>query len=42
MRVLAATIVALLVLHFVDEHFHGSYYSRSAKAVISQMARSFG
>ena len=42
MRVLAATIVALLILNFADEHFNDSRYSRSAKAVISHIARSFG
>jgi hypothetical protein len=42
MRVIAATMVALLILNFVDEHFNGAQYSRGAMAVISHIARSFG
>jgi hypothetical protein len=39
MRVITATMVALLILNFVDEHFYGAHYSRGAMAVISHIAR---
>jgi hypothetical protein len=42
MRVATAAIVALLFLNFVDEHFNAAHYTRAAKAVLSQIARSFG
>ncbi|MEH2562981.1 hypothetical protein V1289_002608 [Bradyrhizobium sp. AZCC 2289] len=42
MRVMTATMVALLILNFVDEHFNGAQYSRGAMAVIAHIARSFG
>ena len=37
-----ATIVALLVLNFVDEHFNNAHYIQAAKVVVYQIARSFG
>jgi hypothetical protein len=42
MRVAMATIVALLVLNFVDEHFNNAHYTKAAKVVVYQIARSFG
>jgi hypothetical protein len=41
MRVAMATVVALLVLSFVDEHFNGARFTRAATDVLSQIARSF-
>ena len=37
-----ATMVALLILSLVDEHFNDALYTRAATAVLSQIARSFG
>jgi hypothetical protein len=42
MRILAATIVALLTLNFVDEHFNNAHFTKAAKVVVYQIARSFG
>jgi hypothetical protein len=42
MRVAIATVVALLILNFVDEHFNDARYTRAATAIFSQIARSFG
>jgi hypothetical protein len=42
MRVAMATMVALLVLNFVDEHFNNAHYTKAAKVVVYQIARSFG
>jgi hypothetical protein len=36
-----ATVVALLVLNFVDEHFNSARYTRGAMVMLSQIARSF-
>ena len=36
-----ATVVALLMLNFVDEHFNDARYTRAATAMLSHMARSF-
>jgi hypothetical protein len=37
-----ATLVALLILHFVDEHFNDARYTRAATAMFTQIAQSFG
>jgi hypothetical protein len=37
-----ATLIALLVLNFVDEHFNNARYTRAATTVLSSIARSFG
>jgi hypothetical protein len=37
-----ATLIALLVLYFVDEHFNDARYTRAATTVLSSIARSFG
>ena len=37
-----ATLVTLLILNFVDEHFNDAQYTRATAAMISQIARSFG
>ena len=37
-----ATMVALLVLNFVDEHFNDARYTRASKVMLSHMTRSFG
>jgi hypothetical protein len=42
MRVAMATVVALLILNFVDEHFNDARYTRASKAMLSHIARSFG
>ena len=42
MRVGMATIVALLMLNFVDEHFNDARYTRAAMNVASHIMRSFG
>ena len=42
MRVILATVVALLTLSFVDEHFNDARYTRAAMVIFSQIARSFG
>jgi hypothetical protein len=42
MRVAMATVVALLILNFVDEHFNDARYTRAATAIFSQIAESFG
>jgi hypothetical protein len=41
MRVAMATVVALLMLNFADEHFNSARYTRGAMAMLSQIARSF-
>jgi hypothetical protein len=41
MRVAMATVVALLVLSFVDGHFNDARFTRAATDVLSQIARSF-
>lgn len=40
MRIAMATIVALLLLNFLDEHFNDAHFTRAAKVVLSQTARS--
>jgi hypothetical protein len=42
MRVAMATLVALLFLNFVDEHFNDARYTRAAMTMLSQITRSFG
>ena len=42
MRVAMATIVALLVICFVDEHFNDARYTRAASSMITHIMRSFG
>jgi hypothetical protein len=42
MRIAMATLVTLLILNFVDEHFNDAQYTRATTAMISQIARSFG
>jgi hypothetical protein len=42
MRVAMATVVALLIISFVDEHFDDARYTQAATAVLSQIVRSFG
>ena len=42
MRVAMATIVALLILNFADEHFNSARYTQAAMAMLSHIARSFG
>ena len=42
MRALTAALVALLVLHFVDEKYNDARYTRAATAMFSQIVRSFG
>jgi hypothetical protein len=37
-----ATVVALLILNFADEHFNDARYTRAATTMISHIARSFG
>jgi hypothetical protein len=37
-----ATLVALLILNFVDEHFNNAHYTRGVTVMLSQIARSFG
>jgi hypothetical protein len=42
MRVAMATLVALLILNFVDEQFNDARYTQAATSILSQIARSFG
>ena len=42
MRVAIATLVALLILFFVDEQYNDARYARAATTVLSNIARSFG
>jgi hypothetical protein len=37
-----ATLVALLMLNILDEHFNDARYTRAATAMLSQIAGSFG
>lgn len=37
-----ATVVALLFLNFVDEHFNQARYTKAATAMLSHMTKSFG
>jgi hypothetical protein len=41
MRVAMATVVALLFLNFVDEHFNEARYANAAMTMLSHIARSF-
>jgi hypothetical protein len=36
-----ATVVALLILNFADEHFNDARYTRAATTMLSHIARSF-
>jgi hypothetical protein len=36
-----ATLVALLMLNFLDEHFNDARYTRAAAAMLSHIAQSF-
>jgi hypothetical protein len=36
-----ATVVALLILNFVDEHFNDARYTRATASMFSTIARSF-
>jgi hypothetical protein len=40
MRVAMATVVTLLILNFVDEHFNDARYTRAATAMLSHIVRS--
>jgi hypothetical protein len=40
-RVAMATVVALLMLSFVDEHFNDARFVQAAATMFSQIARSF-
>jgi hypothetical protein len=42
MRLVMATLIALLVINLVDEHFNDSRYTRAATTMFSQIVRSFG
>ena len=42
MRIAMATLVALLILNFADEHFNDARYTRAAAAMLSHIAKSFG
>ena len=42
MRIAMATLVALLILNFADEHFNDARYTRAVTAMLSHIARSFG
>jgi hypothetical protein len=42
MRVALATVVALLLLNFMDEHLNDARYTRAAMAMLSRIASSFG
>jgi hypothetical protein len=42
MRVAIATLVALLILNFVDEQYNDARYTRAAATVLSHIARSLG
>jgi hypothetical protein len=37
-----ATIVALVIIGLVDEHFNDARYTRAATTMLSQIVRSFG
>jgi hypothetical protein len=41
MRVAMATVVALLFLNFVDEHFNKARYTKAAVAMLTHITRSF-
>ena len=42
MRLVLATIIALLVINLVDEHFNDARYTRAAATMFSQILWSFG
>jgi hypothetical protein len=42
MRLVMATIIALLVINLVDEQFNDARYTRAAALMFSQILRSFG
>ncbi len=37
-----ATVVALLILNFVDEHFNDARFSQAATGMLSEIVQSFG
>jgi hypothetical protein len=37
-----ATMIAVVVIGLVDEHFNDARYTRAATAMLSQIVRSFG
>jgi len=37
-----ATVVALLILNFVDEHFNDARYTKAAGAMLTHITKSFG
>jgi hypothetical protein len=41
MRVAMATVVAVLILGFVDDNFNDARYMRAATTMLSHIARSF-
>jgi hypothetical protein len=42
MRVALATVVALLLLNFMDEQFNDARYTRAAMTMLSHVVHSFG
>jgi hypothetical protein len=42
MRVVMATVIALLILNFVDEHFNNARFTQAATVMLSQIVQSFG
>jgi hypothetical protein len=42
MRLVLATIIALLVINLVDENFNDARYTRAAATMFSHIFRSFG
>jgi hypothetical protein len=36
-----ATLIALLILNFADEHFNSARYTRGAMVMLSHIARTF-
>jgi hypothetical protein len=41
MRVAMATLIALLILNFADEHFNSARYTQGAMVMFSHIARTF-
>jgi hypothetical protein len=42
MRTAMATMIALLILNFADEHFNNARYTSAATIMLSHIVRSFG
>ena len=42
MRIAMATIIALLILNFADEHFNDARYTQAATTMLYQIAKSMG